>query len=101
MKRVRIDETDNWDPAYLAKHHIRRVFGVYQYDPKSSVYCCELTPSYELELLGSQAEYEPDFLDWDGLEQVEEELRQADAGEEPYFRYVHCREVDAMPEYTD
>ena len=46
---IAIDETRYWSEDIVAK--AGRLYGIYLYDANRHVYCCEITPSYELELI--------------------------------------------------
>lgn len=47
IKAVAIDETKHWNLGDLAQH-VLRIETVFVYDATAAVYCCELTPSFEL-----------------------------------------------------
>lgn len=94
--RIRVlvrEETENWAPDIVER--AGRVFGVYLYNPDAATHCCELTPSYELEFVGSVAENLPD--DDSAREKLQDDIMEGDTSCEP-ISYIHCHSIDAMPE---
>jgi hypothetical protein len=95
---VKQDETDLYDKAWVRQYRFRRIIGVYVFNRRRVVHCCEITPSYERQFFGSQCELdliEDDLNFAELLEVAEEELRSADAGTEQ-FSYQHCSDVDRL-----
>jgi len=88
----KIDESEYWElPEY--KEEIKRIIGVYVYDPNFKVHCCEITPSYECHFYQTQVEFN---------ENVSEE-KQDEINCEIYLNedlsetvhYYHCHLIDS------
>lgn len=78
-----MDETDGWTEEIASA--AGRVAGVFVFDENRHVFCCEMTPSYELSLAGYLTEHHV-------CDKLQLELAQAtDFGQ---VRYVHCWQVD-------
>lgn len=103
------DETANWLDAELIERCGGKIIGVYLFDERRHVHCCEITPSYEMEFLqsipyrhrecpaGPSLSEEMEELavaQWErDREEVEGLLRKGDAeGSEP-VSYFHVRSV--------
>jgi hypothetical protein len=96
MHVVKVDETDLYDEDWRKEFHLKRIICVYVFNRRRAVYCCEMTPSYELQSFGSQYELDIDYdhPNYDEIsEDASEEVRSADAGCEQ-FSYIHCGNVD-------
>jgi hypothetical protein len=96
IKILKRDETEYWADDIVAR--AGRIFGVYAYDPSRKVHCCELTASYELHFIESQAEKCPD--DDHERERLDDEIREGDLYTEP-VTYIHCHEIDKLPVVED
>lgn len=88
IQLVVIDETRYWckDVVQLAG----KVFEVYAYDANRVTHCCEITQSYELHPVATQALNCPESKTL--RENLDEMLRAAQ--QDPI--YMHCRAVDVM-----
>lgn len=86
---VVFDESDYWAESVREKAG-GTIYASYLFDSNAHVYCCELTPSYELLHLFSN----PLEDDEDGS--VAEIIRDACAGS-PQDGYYHCSVVDQLP----
>jgi len=86
------EETSLWCDELLKR--VGKMFGVYLYDPSTVTHCCELTPSYALEFVGSHPLVIPD--DDDGRERLWDEIMEGDSQCEP-CSYFHCGDIDRMP----
>jgi len=83
-----IDESEHiTDPELLAR--TGRWWGVYLYNRKEATYCCEVTPSYWLELVGYYVEREIDDVTQEELLDILAQDMQESAG-----HYYHCHHVD-------
>jgi hypothetical protein len=91
IKILKRDETEYWAEEVVAR--AGRIFGVYAYDPSRKVHACELTASYELHFIESQAENCPD--DDSERERLDDEIREGDLYTEP-VTYIHCHEIDRI-----
>jgi hypothetical protein len=85
------DETSYWLDEALVQRCGGKIMGVYYFDANRAVYCCEMTPSYEMEfmesipLVQSQDDRESD--------KVQMELMTGDAQSDG-VRYIHCHEIN-------
>ncbi len=86
------DETDYWLDEELVERCGGSILGAYLFNANRHVHCCELTPSYEMEFLGSipgnpkpHSEQEVDRIDMD--------LVDGDQGSDP-ISYVHVSSVN-------
>ncbi len=89
---IALDETAYWDgdPEFAAK--CGKIFGIYIFDASLRVYCCEMTPSYELYFLRSEPLRVPE--DDAEREALDEVIREGDTDTDP-VSYIHCRTIDA------
>lgn len=86
FKVVVIDETHFWSEEIQAR--VGKVFQAYLFDSNRHVYCCELTPSYELYPLYATATMDDSEGELDG------EMRAAADNE---VTYAHVRSIDGLP----
>ena len=94
IRVVKADETLNcMDPFVL--RHAKRIFGVYVYDYRLHVHCCEMTASYELHFIESQADYADDLPE-KLRERLLDSLMEGDR-ETPPVCYMHVYHVDGFP----
>jgi len=85
-----IDESEHiTDPELLAR--TGRWWGVYLYNRKEATHCCEVTPSYWLELVGYYVEREIDDATQEELVSILGQDMQDSSG----GHYYHCHSVDA------
>lgn len=82
---VKLDETEYWceDIQKVAG----KLYGVYAYNPKKHVHCCELAPSYELVFVGTTTE---NFVD----DTINEMIMENDEVGE--VRYFHVSYIDQI-----
>ena len=97
---VRLDETQYYADGFLKSLGVKRAYGVYLYDKGEVTHCCEFTPSYYLLQIDIAFELEDQFHAdhplFDPLcSEADTELRQA---QEWDGKYVHCHEIDALPD---
>lgn len=85
LRLAYIDETEYW--ARGIANAAGRIAGLYVYNANLRVYCCELTPSYELRLAGYLTQH---WVDDDVQMQM---VYATDAGN---VCYVHCWQVDGF-----
>jgi hypothetical protein len=78
---IRFNETEYWNGAGFVHRAGGKIWGVYYFDANRRVYCCEMTPSYELWFHESSVESYPVAAAWD---------RQADAAPEGSERRRYC-----------
>jgi hypothetical protein len=102
---IKLDETINWFiPEHLQKY-VKRVFGVYFFDKSKHVYCCEMTPSYELVPCGDSFEPTDEYFnlysDNGGPDTIIEELHDYFENQQSTVHYMHVHEVDDMPIIKD
>jgi hypothetical protein len=80
-----LEETQDWDTEIARA--AGRIAGLYVYDTRLRVHCCEMTASYELSLAGYLTEHHVD----DAVQMLM--LQATDAGS---ISYVHCWQVDGF-----
>ena len=86
LRLAYLDDSACWDRPL--RYEAGRLLGIYVYDTHQHVHCCELTPSYELTLIGYRTELPlPDSL----------QAALVDATEPGSVTYVHVWEIDALP----
>lgn len=104
FKWVKIDETRHWNEKWLKDNNIKRVVATFIYDFREVTHLCELTPSYYLRHIQSQAEIDADVSEMTDAEfdafleesaRVDDEVRDAEALNDNDM-YVHCWEVDGV-----
>lgn len=91
---IQIDETRHWSAEFLKKYGVTQIYGVYLYDANSRIYCCEMTPSYELSFIESVAGHGID--DEEVWEKFTDDVREADMDADEVI-YMHCHDIDGMP----
>lgn len=79
FRAVRRDVTEFCDAAELKVRGIAKVYEVFLYDPDRRVYCCSLTPSWEMWQAGMDWEPSREMSD-DEREYADEYVRDAGAG---------------------
>jgi len=100
---IAIDETQHWCDAEIVEA-CKRLFGIYVFDARSYVYCCEITPSFELHFLRNESLEVPE----EQSERVYDALTEAGAGgDDVHYRHVRsidvgsCKQVGYEPEPDD
>lgn len=88
-----LEETDSW--CEEIRTQAGRLFGVYLFDARRYVHCCELTPSYELHFL--ETIYTKYIEDENKREHLEDEIMEGNR-ETPEVSYVHVFKI--TPENT-
>ena len=91
IKILKIDQTKNWSDEIQKK--VKRIFGVFIFDSKKTVHCCELTPSFECTFIGSQVDFIPDTTDKE-IDNIEDEILQGEFHEVETVSYFHCHTID-------
>jgi len=81
-----LHETCNWSPDIVQR--AEKIYGIYLYNPKVHVHCCEFTPSFELTFVGSV----PEKSD----EKLRDEIQDGDSQCEP-IHYMHSHHVEGLP----
>ncbi len=91
---ILIDETNYYLDEDFVSRCGGKIHGVYLANLNSRIYCCEITPSHELHLVGSVPEEWPEG---EGeREDVYDALSEGDANGNQVV-YYHCRAIDALP----
>jgi hypothetical protein len=94
---VRYDETKAYNldrfPAETAPKKVKSIHEVYLFDRNSQTYCCEITPSYWLEYLRSDVEWNEEPTE-EERNAMEEELITINANADNSC-YRHVRDVEA------
>jgi hypothetical protein len=80
---VRFDETEYWNGAGFIHRAGGKIWGIYYFDANRRVFCCEMTPSYELWRHESSVESYPVAAAWE---------RKADAAPDGSERSRYCSE---------
>ncbi len=93
---LKVNESQYWSEDIRCR--VKCIWGVYVLDPHWRVYCCELTPSYELHRLNSQVEF-LDGTPQEIIEEVEEEILEAERFDAPVI-YVHCHTIDRAERFS-
>lgn len=97
------DDMSHWNSAAEGYHRAMQAAGwqiytVYIYNARSVTYCCEITPSYELEFFDFVTErtFNPGVPDCseEDLEFLHDWLEESKVGQ-PDSVYVHCSGLDA------
>lgn len=92
FKVIAINETHNWDPAIVQRAG-GAIYGIYLYDALRAVNCCEITPSHELHLIGSQP---ASFIEDEcARESLHDDLMAGDAQGDD-VSYFHCAAIERM-----
>lgn len=97
LRILQLDETGYWVSEIA--NRAGKIIGVYLYHDDIGVHCCELTPSYELNFVGSF--FTNCDLDEDEREKLSEEIMEGNAQGQELVTYMHCWRVKAMPEIKD
>jgi len=98
IKTVKIDETENWCPEI--RRRVKRIFGVYLFDARRRVHCCEIASSHELHFVReSQAEFHDETTE-EEREEIARILMEGDAATDP-ISYIHCSRLDNAPEFDE
>ncbi len=86
---VHIDETEYWGMARLPG--VKRMWGIYLVDKSRVTYCCSLIPSYWLQWIAYDEEFEahvePDSKEWN---EADWEVSQV-VGTDGYY---NCKDID-------
>jgi len=85
-KIVALEETHLWNKVVIES--TGRIWGLYLFAANHQVHCCEITPSYELNLIESITERAIDDDTFD-------DVRNADAFSEQ-MAYWHCSAIDRI-----
>lgn len=94
------DDTQYWSSEIVKK--VGKIYSVYLYNPEQYTYCCELTPSYELNFAGITISGNETFdkLDEFECEELFETLRDAvrDCDDVAYY---HVSFIENLPTLSD
>jgi hypothetical protein len=88
LKIAKIDETANW--CEEVQKLARRVFGVYVFDARRRVHCCEFVPSHELHLIESQPGYAETLEETDKVLDI---INEGDSQSQKVI-YIHCSQIE-------
>jgi hypothetical protein len=89
---VKLDQREFWCDSVKTK--TTRIFGVYAFDRRRHVHCCSLTPSYELNCLGTQYEA-VEGLDEEAQDRLNQDVLEGDAGSDE-VSYYDCSSIDRL-----
>lgn len=95
FKQVKIDETKHWNKDFLKKNNLKKMLGVYVYNSDEVTHCCELTPSYFLNFVHTDYEFEIYPDDNDIRESINCAIIEIDLIRE-FEIYMHCRDIDKL-----
>lgn len=96
IRILKLDESEYWTDEIRSQ--VKRIFGVYVFDPTWRVHLCEWTASYELHRLESQIDFHentPESIQ----ERIEDEVREAERFSDPVI-YVHCHVIDRAERFS-
>ena len=83
LRLVYLDETEYWQEDIVK--FAGRIAGVYLYNAHLQTFCCEITPSYEMHLVGYLTEHTVN-------DDIQMKMQEAtDTGQ---VSYIHSRQVD-------
>lgn len=90
---IKIDQTQHWNKKFLATiGPDAKIIATYVFDHNSVTHCCELTPSYELHLAGTEFNTSSELSD-EEREEIEDKIMTAEADCED-VEYHHCSSID-------
>jgi len=90
---VKIDQTKNWNAKFLDEiGPDARIISTFVFDHNSATHCCEITPSYELHLAGTEFQTSRELSDAE-REEIEDKISAAEADCED-VEYHHCSSID-------
>jgi hypothetical protein len=69
---IRLDETSFWNMPADVSPYVKHVFGIYAFNRNEQTYCCEITPSYFLQLIAHDWEHTSELYDLPNCEQLRE-----------------------------
>ena len=91
LKVVLIDTTNFWSKKFLAKGNVTKVQEVRLFDANVHTHCCEITPSYELNLIyGIPVSEKQTSDEW------EMEFAESMNIDNDQVEYWHCSGIDKM-----
>lgn len=90
-RSVRLNESSHWDPKFIKENDVDKMYGVYLVNFNSVTHCCSLTPSFELNFVGSVYTGGPE--DDEGREQLFEAILAADQQSE-LVKYIYCKDLN-------
>jgi hypothetical protein len=89
---VRIDETRYWNEEFLADiGPDAKIVATYIFNANEVTYCCEITPSYWLEYVGTEFSADRDITD-EEYEKFDDIIRENEMETDGHYR--HCSGVD-------
>lgn len=91
MRLCAIEETGFWSKD--VQKRAGRLFAVYVYDETRVTHCCEITPSFELNLIGTVSTEPMDDELWEDINTGDRQNEQV--------RYVHCAALPKLTRWMD
>jgi hypothetical protein len=91
---IRLETTQYWKEEFLKKHKIKKVFDIHLYNQAEKTYCCEITPSYELNYVQTDAELEEGVED--DVAEAAHDAVMAESGNNELVSYYHIWAIEAM-----
>jgi hypothetical protein len=90
---IKIDQTKQWNSKFVATiGKDARIIATFVFDHNSATHCCELTPSYELHLAGTEFTTSRELSDAE-REEIEDRVRVGES-ECDDVEYHHCSSID-------
>ena len=89
---IAIDETEFWS-TFPLREHVERILTVYAFNRNAHTHCCELTPSYRLEVVEYQPIVSASASDAE-REAIYEEVMSVPICDSAHYR--HVRNVEAL-----
>ena len=87
---VRVEETEHWEPWFLAESGIEKAYRVSLVDRNAVTHVCELTGSYTLYFAGYSVQMK------EGAELTEGAEQTIGALDSERVTYVHCSDIDKL-----
>lgn len=94
---IRFDNTKHWNAMFLVEiGPDAKIISTYVFNHNSATHCCELTPSYELHLAGTEFKTSREMSDAE-RDEIDEKINGA-IGESDLIEYHHCSTIDGYRE---
>lgn len=90
---IKIDQTHYWNKEFLEMiGPDTRIISTFVFDHNSVTHCCELTPSYELHLAGTEYKTSRELSDTE-REEIDDKIMMAEMDGSD-VEYHHCSSID-------
>jgi hypothetical protein len=90
---IKINQTQFWNKEFLAMIGPNtQIISTFVFDHNSVTHCCELTPSYEFHLAGTEYKTSRELSDVE-REEIDDKIIMAEMGCED-VEYHHCSSID-------